>query len=371
MQDKHLRKFLSAVHEGDQSARRHALRIGLVAIGVIVVSAAGTYLLAPAPSGPAPNNNVAATPNTESPHNFPEAKKQYFSPLTGLVVKDEATTKRQTTAIMIENSPDARPQSGLYGAGIVYEAVAEGGITRFLAIYQEKLPGLIGPVRSVRPYYVQWLAPYKPAVAHVGGSAKALKELRNGSYKDIDQFFNPDAYYRSSDRYAPHNVYTTGKLLNELNAKKGYKSSKFDTWPRKVDAPSTKPNAKNINVVISSELYNSSYVYDAGTNSYKRSQAGSAHIDREAKKAMNPKVIVIMKVVSQPGFEDGYREQITTTGKGEAYIFQDGTVRKVTWRKQGSKAPLKFFASNKEVALNAGQTWLTAIPVSGGSVTWK
>src|SRR5690606_9454884 len=79
---------------------------------------------------------------------------KYYSPLTGELVANESDQTAPVTAVMIENSPDARPQSGLKDAGVVYEAIAEGGITRFLAIYQNKKPELIGPVRSLRMYYV-------------------------------------------------------------------------------------------------------------------------------------------------------------------------------------------------------------------------
>ena len=107
---------------------------------------------------------------------------------------------------MIENSPDARPQSGIKQAGVVYEAIAEGGITRFLALYQEAKPGLIGPVRSVRMYYVDWAAPYNASIAHIGGSAAALAEVRNGNYRDIDQFFNSGSYWRAIA--TPRTMYT-------------------------------------------------------------------------------------------------------------------------------------------------------------------
>jgi hypothetical protein len=140
----------------------------------------------------------------------------YYSTLTGKKVKDEAMTTWPTAAIMIENSPDARPQSGLKQAGVVYEAIAEGGITRFLALYQEDKPTLIGPVRSLRPYFVDWLTPYNASVVHVGGSSAALKRIRNGEYRDIDQFFNASTYWRSTDRYAPHNVYTNFNRIDAL-----------------------------------------------------------------------------------------------------------------------------------------------------------
>ena len=184
------------------------------------------------------------------------AETKYYSPLTGVEVPNEAATKQAVTGIMIENSPDARPQSGLKQAGIVYEAIAEGGITRFLALYQEAKPRLIGPVRSVRMYYVDWVAPYNASVAHIGGSAAALAEVRNGNYRDIDQFFNAGSYWRASDRYAPHNVYTSFEKLDALNSAKGYNESSFTAWPRQNGKASSAPDATSVAINFSSALFN-------------------------------------------------------------------------------------------------------------------
>lgn len=126
---------------------------------------------------PKVNNTTTTKKVVEKP------KTIYYSPLSGEAVADQTATKA-VTAIMLENSPDARPQSGLKDAEVVYEAVAEGGITRFLALYQQKQPETIGPVRSIRMYYVDWLTPYNASVAHVGGSAAALQLVRNGGYPD-------------------------------------------------------------------------------------------------------------------------------------------------------------------------------------------
>ncbi len=303
----------------------------------------------------------------------PPVKKElpkFYSSLTGVEVVDEASTKRQVTAIMIENSPDARPQSGLKAAGMVYEAIAEGGITRFLALYQEAQPELIGPVRSLRPYYVDWLAPYDAAVAHVGGSKNALDEVRNGTYKDIDQFFNAGAYWRANDRYAPHNVYTSFERLNALNQAKGFNGSSFQAHSRKADAPSKQPNATAISVPISSGTYNSNYTYDAATNSYLRFQGGEPHNDREAGH-IAPKVVVVLKVPTQRGFEDGYREQMTTVGSGAAVVFQDGIATDANWTKADKKSIITLTdTTGKSIALNAGQTWYTAIAAEK-SPTWQ
>lgn len=294
----------------------------------------------------------------------------YYSPLTGNEVKSEAVSKQAVTAIMIENSPDARPQSGLKNSGVVFEAVAEGGITRFLVLYQEQKPKLVGPVRSLRMYYVDWLAPFNASVAHVGGSAAALREIRNGKYRDIDQFFNAGSYWRATDRYAPHNVYTNFERLDALNKAKGYKTSKFVGFNRKDSQPAKKPTASSVTVNISSYLYNSSYTYDAKSNVYKRSQGGAAHIDREDGQ-IAPSVVIVLRVNERAVFEDGWREQIDTIGSGKAYIFQDGTAQEVTWEKDSRNEQLHFTdKAGEDVALTRGQTWITAIPATG-SVSWQ
>ena len=312
---------------------------------------------------------AAVTKPTPKPAPAPEPPK-FYSPLSGNLVETEVATKQAVTGIMMENSPDARPQSGLKDSGVVFEAIAEGGITRFLALYQEQKPQLIGPVRSVRMYYVDWVAAFNASVAHVGGSANALKEVRNGSYRDIDQFFNASTYWRAKDRYAPHNVYTSFANIDALNAKKGFTTSEFTGFTRK-DSVSAPAAATSIDVKISGPLFNSHYNYNATTNTYDRSQAGKPHLDREAGQ-ISPRVVIAMKVNQIKVLEDGYREQIQAIGSGVATIFQDGTAQEVTWKKVSRTAQITFTdAAGADVPLARGQTWITAIPNSTGGVTWQ
>ena len=303
------------------------------------------------------------------PTPVPDAPK-FYSAMTGNLVADEATTKQAVTAIMIENSPDARPQSGLKNSGVVFEAIAEGGITRFLALYQQEKPSLVGPVRSVRMYYVDWLAAFNASVAHVGGSAAALAEVRSGGYRDIDQFFNSGSYYRASDRYAPHNVYTSFERLDALNKSKGYISSVFTGFARKDSVAAPTPTATSINMTVSSALYNPSYAYNASTNTYDRSEAGVPHLDRESGQ-ISPRVVIALSVTETTIFEDGYRESINAIGTGKATIFQDGTVQEATWTKAGKTDQVVFTdAAGTVVPLARGQTWITATPQTGG-VSWR
>lgn len=333
---------------------------------VVVLLAGGLVTFALFYDKPEPVKKTVSVPRRTPPKPI-----IYYSPLTGEKVKDAAATTAPVTAIMIENSPSARPQSGLKEAGVVYEAVAEGGITRFLALYQSAKPQLVGPVRSLRMYYVDWLAPYQASVAHVGGSFASLQEIRNGKYRDIDQFFNPAYYWRASDRYAPHNVYTSFQKLDELNRSKGYTSSKFTGFKRGETKPPEVPEATAITLGFGGPLYETSYLYDKASDSYARNLAGAPHLDRE-KGQIAPKVVIAMKVSMQPVFEDGYREQIKTTGSGEAVIFQNGRVIKGSWHKAGRSAQIIFTnTAGEEVALARGQTWIAAIPIDGGTVTWK
>lgn len=299
-----------------------------------------------------------------------KTETKYYSPLSGIEVVDEAATKRAVTAVMIENSDAARPQSGLAEADVVFEAVAEGGITRFIALYQPSRPELIGPVRSLRPYYVDWAAGFDPSVAHVGGSPESLDMIRSGNYGvDVDQFFNAGSYWRANDRYAPHNVYTNSDRLDDLNASKGKTTSAFTFSPRIDEKKSATPTASHIDIAVSSGMFGVSYGYNQETNTYNRSQGGEPHIDRE-KGQISPKVVVALKTnVSLAG--DGSHMAIATAGSGTAYVFQNGTVIEGTWSKAGPRDQLFIKdAEGKDIALVRGQTWITTI-ANERSVTWQ
>jgi hypothetical protein len=301
-----------------------------------------------------------------------EPPKKLYSGMMGLEISDSSINDRPITGIMIENSPDARPQSGVDQASIVFEAVAEGGITRFLTLFQENEPTYIGPVRSVRPYYVQWLLGFDAAVAHVGGSGDALRLIKETGAKDLDQFANPAPYHRISSRYAPHNVYTGIPALRDLEAKKGYGKSAYTSLVRKeTGAVSPSPNATNIDLTLSGPLYNAHFDYDASMNAYKRSEGGKPHmvVAEDGKQTqLAPKVVVALVM---PKGNNGIYSTYQTIGDGPATIFQGGMAVGATWHKSGNKVQFSFTDSEgKEVKLDPGQTWFTAVG-STGSVTYK
>ena len=360
--------------------RKEALVAGAVAI-VLLAGVGGFLLLHHSKKPVVAHHIIKQVPKPVVPKTVP-------STLSGLPV-DPSVNARPVTGVMIENSQDARPQSGLSQASVVFEAIAEGGITRFLALFQDTAPDTVGPIRSARPYYVQWALGFDAGYAHVGGSPEALTDIKTWGVKDLDQFANGGSYHRISSRAAPHNVYTAIATLNQLEAAKGYTSSTFtgflrkkESPPKAAPAPTAKatsksaktpaaapaPTAKTIDIAISGPLYNVHYDYVAATNSYNRSEGGAPHIDANGNALISPKVVVVM--VMPYGLEaDDHHSQYGTIGSGQAFIFQDGGSVTGQWTKTTEKSQFTFTdAAGKPIGLNPGQTWLTAVG-NAGSVT--
>ncbi len=349
---RHFNKF--AVH---WPPTRKEIIIGC-AIVLLIAGGVGAWLvLHPTPKP------VAAVPKIAVVKPKPVVPTTVPSTLSGLPVEPIVNT-RPITGIMVENSLDARPQAGLSEPGVVFEAIAEGGITRFLTLFQDTQPENVGPIRSARPYYLQWALGFDATYAHVGGSPEALADIKAWGVKDLDQFYNGDSYHRVSTRAAPHNVYTAVATLSQLGISKGFTASTFKGWLRKADKPLAVPTAKAIDLVISGPSYNVHYDYDAVSNNYKRSEGGAAHIDANTNTQLSPKVVI--GLVMAYGFKsDGYHSDYTTLGSGQAYIFQDGAVTIGTWNKPDNASPIVFMdAAGTPLALNAGQTWLSAVKVA-------
>ncbi len=352
------RKFSLAWFKRLSKKQKILVSVGLALLLALLGFMVWWFLLRPQPQQLPAAQIVEPAPTTEP------------SRLTGLQV-DPEVNKRHVTGVMIENSPDARPQSGLREADIVYEAIAEAGITRFLALYQDTEPKYIGPIRSARPYYLDFLLPFDAGYAHVGGSPDALKQIKQLKVKDLDQFGNPGAYERVSSRYAPHNVYSSIPKLDAVEAAKGYKSSNTVGFARKADeTPAEEITAKTINFAISSTLYNVEFSYEKEGNRYLRNMGGKKHVDEKSGKQIASKVVVAL--VMKKGFmPNGYHTKYETTGSGKMFVFQDGAVMKGTWKKTARDKQFTFTdADGKAIELNPGKTWITIVS-DASSVSYK
>lgn len=286
---------------------------------------------------------------------LPIPGEKFYSQLTGNEVTKEES-ERPILGIMVENSEEARPQTGLDDAGIVFETVTEGGITRYLALYQEKIPETVGPTRSVRPYFVDWLMGFDASVAHVGGSEQALQMIEERDAKSINEFYNEAAFYRNKDREAPHDSYARTEKLVTLQKELGHKTSKVKGIARSDDAPSAQPTAETITVNYSHPIFQVQFKYDTPTNSYVRRLAGQPHIDTATNKQISVKNLIVIRM----------SRDINAIGSGEALLYKDGGVQTIRWRQKDFKDRLELTdAQGNEVTLNRGDSWFAVIPGSG------
>ncbi len=317
---------------------------------------------------PKPTKPVAITKKTAKTHVAAKPTTKP-SPLTGVVMALELAD-RPITGVVIENHPNSRPQSGLSQAGVVYEALAEGGITRFLAFFLENRPATIGPVRSLRTYFVDWGLEFNSPVAHAGGNADALDLIRPLKLKDIDGLtIGAPTFYRVNDRYAPHNLYTNSDLLDTQEARYNYNQpASFTPSPRKADSP---PPAgapvphPTININYSYSGFQVTYQYDPATNDYARFMAGAPHIDRNTGTQIHVKNIVIQYMPTSFGTTRIGEQTVImgTPGSGQAVVVRDGTAITGTWSKASHTSRTALLdAGGKPIPLNAGNTWYSVVP---------
>jgi Protein of unknown function (DUF3048) N-terminal domain/Protein of unknown function (DUF3048) C-terminal domain len=330
---------------------------------------------APTPTATATEAPVATPTPTATPSPSPALVP---APLTGRLVS-AAVAKRHAIAVMIDDHPDARPQSGFNDASVVWQAPAEGGIPRYMMVFQDRIPPSVGPVRSARQYYIAWAAEWDAVYAHVGGSPQALQTLRDQGRGQL--VFNADEFrwggvyfHRTRDRFAPHNVYTSGKELWQLAGRLGARNAAMKTaWKFAPDRLlSKRPKGGTITTVYPWNTI--TYRYDRKTNTYRRAVSGEKRqIDRGREKPVAPKNVIVM-VMSFGPLNDGskkHRLEAQFMGRGTAWIATNGRTIKGTWRKTSMTSPTRFYDKNgKQVTLTVGQTFVQVMP-RGSRITIK
>ena len=336
-----------------------------------------------APQAPAAPTAVPAAPTAapaptaaKAPTALPAptvAPNPTADPITGAPGLARGALTWRPYVVMIDNHPDAYPQTGLDRAAVVFEALAEFGVTRFMALYA---PGItpdapkIGPVRSTRLYFAQWAMGFHPLYAHAGGSPTGLALVES-----TDQLVNLDAlrrngqayFVRDRNRVAPHNLYTSSADLQRAAA--DFNVAEL-AQPEvgflfKTDAPAAqRPPAQQISYFFIYKQDDAGWIYDPRTNGYLRTRRGQPARDAATGQQLWAKNIVVMEVHEEriPGDPKGRIEQ-QVIGTGRARIFMDGVEREATWRKDAAAAPLEFYDdSGAEVRLNAGPVWIVALP---------
>lgn len=289
------------------------------------------------------------------------------APLTGIMT-DPANLEKRPVAVMVENAPAARPQSGLPKADIVYEVLAEGGITRFLAIYHSQDSDNVGPVRSARPYYIERALEYNALYAHCGGSEDAKKFVKTARVADMDEFGigrRGGAYWRVKSRKAPHNLYGATDKIRQVGLEKGYQARvrvpkfSFLSPGEKLDDGLT---AQEIVINYPRNYSQVKYIYNPDKDLYFRYNGGKAHIDNVTGKQLTARNIIVQytntKVIDAEG-----RLDVQMIGSGKALFFIDGQVYRGRWEKGALRAWTVYRdEQGKEIRLRPGQTWIEVVP---------
>lgn len=350
-------------------------------------------------TSPVPQPTVGTNGQVEFDNSLPKTEA---CPLNGVLYSKQQSAwwgKHRPLGVMIENHSDARPQSGLSGADTVYEAVAEGGITRFLAMFYCQDAGEIGPVRSARTYFIDFASEYGnyPLYAHVGGAnqpgpADALSQLDTYSwsgYNDMNQFsIGFPTFWRDYDRLGhtaatEHTMYSTVQKLWDYaaasrdltNVDKNGKSwdTTFVPYEFTDDAPSSaRPLSQSIHLEFwqsAGSDYNVDWIYDPKINLYKRNNGGKPFIDRDTNKQVAVKNIVVLSMV-ELNADDGYENNVhllyKDKGTGKATVFKDGKQIKGTWEKdtRTGRTIIKD-ASGNQIKFDRGLIWFEILPTEG------
>jgi hypothetical protein len=383
------------------------LVVAILSVVIYLVSATVSYsvLTNSSPKELISGGDESATTKTgpDMEEEDPTKPKTAICPLNGSMHIEDAKTrwsKRRPLAIMIENHQESRPQSGLTAADVVYEAVAEGGITRFMAVYLCNYgDAQVGPVRSARTYFLDWLAEYDALYAHVGGAntpgpADALGQIEKYGVKDLNQFsIGFPTFWRDYQRLGhevatEHTMYSSLFKLWEIGAKRGWTNVDEDTnedwskgfvqWKFKEDQAGGTVAKVAVPFWQNQTFYTVEWNYNQGCNCYLRVNGGQPHNDLNNNKQIAPKNVVV-QFMNESRANDGYEGNVHllyanngTKGAstGKALILQDGKVIAGNWTKATRTSREKFTdETGKEISFNKGQIWIQTVPV-GAQVTY-
>ena len=268
-------------------------------------------------------------------------------------------------SLMLDNSSQAMPQAGLENAIVVYEALIEGGFTRLMAVFNSAdLPEAIGPIRSARPYFLDWANDWSGTYWHAGGSPQALESLKKDKWNFID--LNEISYqgiyfFRDHSFLNPHNLFTRSELITTALAKYEIDDQVDYPWDVKEDLELDyrTDGDKFIHVPYTQSANDVYWYYDKESNKYQR------YIGEEQQYYTNGEVVAVKNVVViilNTKLIDVERLGMDTITKGSGYIFRDGQSREIFWQKESVNNRLQFLSGQKPVQLNLGKTWIQILP---------
>jgi hypothetical protein len=320
-------------------------------------------------------------------HDKPDEPRSIESPINGkLFTRSEwdEFSEKHPIAVVIENHVAARNQSGYNSADVVFESLVEGGITRTLAIFWSEESDNIGPIRSVRQYFIEWFLPYDPYFMFIGYASgdpndydRRVDSQASLYEYDILKLNVGSSFWRITTRSAPHNAYSSTAKLYEIGKDLGYEDEELDdidSLKFKNDTPledrgsSTTATIQFFDRLSNAGLYDVTWQYDRDTNVYLRYNNTTPYLDQNTGEQIYAKNVVIMDNNMISTYDFAAHIIIETVGEGSATLLRDGKVINCTWKKEDIYSRIHLYDSeDNETELNRGIIWYESVPTDVGT----
>ncbi|MGY1722796.1 DUF3048 domain-containing protein [Blastococcus sp. SYSU DS0533] len=347
-------------------ARRRGRRLAAAVVASVVLTAC---------AGPAAP--VAAPTTTPTPAPPPPPPPPVLWPLTGLDSAG-AYAERPALAVKIENSVDARPQTGLNAADLVWEQVVEGGIPRFVAVYHSTVPGEIGPVRSVRPMDPAIAAPLRGVFAFSGGQRPYVDAVAAAGLQVVSRDSGAVGFHRVAGRPAPHDVHADPHaLLAQADAAhRAAPPGQFLMAADGAHASAVLTGAPTAVVDLKlSGISRPSWTWSRPDGRWVRAEAGTPAVEADGTPLRATNVVVMRVEVVNTSATDPAGNPVPETvmvGGGEALVATGGKALAATWAKGSAADPVALTGPDgNPVLLAPGTTWVELVPVRTGAVTLR
>jgi hypothetical protein len=352
--------------------RRRAL-VALAVGGTALSLAACNHAPAAAPTAttpPAVTQHTTINPSKAAP---PTPAVPPTWPLTGVAASEAPS--RPALTVKIENSVDARPQTGLEQADMVWEEVVEGGITRFAAVFESQVPSEVGPVRSVRPMDPVIAGPTKGLIAFSGGQAGFVAKVRASPLQLFSQDSGSPGFYRKSGvAPAPHNLYGTPSVW-WAHADSGHSAPpprQFE-FARSADQATALTGAPATTIAVTmSGGEHPNWSWDAASGTWQRSEGSKPAVSRSGQRLQFTNVVTLGVRLVDTGTKDPAGNPVPETvlaGSGSGTVSSGGHTIPVTWSKGSDSEPVVLTtADGKPVLLAPGTTWVELVPGGSGGV---
>lgn len=338
----------------------------------LLVPIVGLFLVACVGTQPVPTPTVAPEP-APSPVSPPAPSEPAASPLPspspGLAPSPSPSPMPllpHPFAVMIDNIDEARPHAGLAAADIVYEAPAEGGIPRLLAVFLTRPTDRIGPVRSARHYFVELAYEFRVPLVHIGASPQGFDMIERTGIERVDESRGDGGFRRDPNRSAPHDAFvSTESIAADLTARGVPMRATWGGLTFGAFAPGT-ASAQSLRIPYPCCVgFVAEYAYDGATRTYARSMDGQPHRDEVTREQYAPTSVIVQFATVEPiPDDDAGRLDVTLVGNGKGLLVSEGTQMPLRWSKASIQAPTRFTREDGgPLVLPVGQVWIEVVPM--------